>query len=236
MAPVPSYPRSREPRVTVGIATYNRDTYLAEAIESVLAQEGFDRFELVVVEDGTTNPRVGEVVRSFADSRVRVVRHPSNEGIAAAYNTIVGEARGELIALLGDDDRCLPDRLGRQVAIFNRHPQTGVVHGDASIIDGEVREIGSWPSAELYPGQLLRTLVRRHNYLIDPTRMVHRRVYETVGRYDPSYRISQDFHFWLRAARRFRFRHTPGGPVICLRRHGDNLSDERNQEQERLEV
>jgi glycosyltransferase involved in cell wall biosynthesis len=228
--------RSRSPLVTVGIATYNRHTYLAEAIASVLGQEGFDRFELIVVEDGTTNPAVREVVASFRDPRLRVVRHPRNAGIAAAYNTIVREARGELIGLLGDDDVAVPDRLARQVAVFKRHPSTAIVHGDATIVDGKGEEVGYWKTVDCSAGTVLPLLVRRHNFIVDPTRLVHRRVYAAVGLYDPRYRIAQDFHFWLRAARRFRFRRTPGGPVILLRRHGENLSDEGNRNLEAEEV
>ena len=95
------------PRVTLGIATYNRDTYLAEAIRSGLDQDS--TFEVLVVVDGSTNPAIDAVLAGFADEpRLRVVRHEHNLGIAAAYNTFVSEGRGELIAMIGDDDLCLP--------------------------------------------------------------------------------------------------------------------------------
>ena len=112
------------PRVTLGIATYERDTYLAEAIASCLAQD-YDDYEVLVVLDGGRNPRVDEIVASFDDPRLRVVRHDVNKGIAEAYNTIVREGRGELIGILGDDDVAEPDRLSRSVAVFDRHPDTG---------------------------------------------------------------------------------------------------------------
>src|ERR1700760_2133206 len=106
------------PRVTLGIATYNRDTYLAEAIRSGLAQD-FTDLEVLVVADGSTTPAIDTVLDGFAgEPRVRVVRHEHNRGIAAAYNTFVSEGRGELIAMIGDDDVCLPGRLRRQVEIF----------------------------------------------------------------------------------------------------------------------
>ena len=215
------------PRVTLGIATYNRDTYLGAAIDSCLAQEGVD-FEVLVVLDGTTNPATDQVLSRYsADPRVRVVRHPENFGIAAAYNTFVQEGRGELIAMLGDDDLSLPDRLRRQVAIFDAFPDTGVVHGDAVMIDAQGQPFGPWTSVELAPAALRRSLFRHHNHIVDPTRMVHRRVYEAVGGYDDRFPLANDFDFWLRAAHRFRFRHCPGGPLVAVRRHGTNTSDER---------
>ena len=126
------------PRVTLGVATYERDTYLEEAVASCL-QQTYRDLEVLVVLDGGRNPAVEEVLARFDDPRLRIVRHEANRGIAEAYNTIVREARGELIAMLGDDDRCEPDRIARQVAVFDRHPDTGVVHGAATIIDGAGR-------------------------------------------------------------------------------------------------
>jgi glycosyltransferase involved in cell wall biosynthesis len=226
----------RAPRVTLGIATYDRDTYLAEAIDSCLAQDYAD-FEVLVVVDGPGTEKLDAVLARYAaDPRVRVVRHGVNRHIAAAYNTIVAEARGELIAMLGDDDLCEPDRLSRSVAIFDRHPDTGIVHGDAIVVDGQGRETGRWKSGELPPAELLQLLVRRHNYLIDPTRMVHRRVYEEIGGYREGYLTSQDFHFWLRAAPRVRFRHVPGAPVIRFRRHDESFSGDDNHHIEVDEV
>jgi len=213
------------PRVTLGIATYNRDTYLAEAVTSCLAQD-YEDFELLVVQDGTTNPKIDAVLERFDDPRLRVVRHERNRGIAAAYNTFVGEGRGELIAMLGDDDLCLPDRLRRQVAVFDRFPDTGVVHGDATVIDAQGRVTGPWNSRDFTPAALMQSFLRSHNHLVDPTRMVHRRVYDAVGGYDDAYPLANDFDFWLRAAPAFRFRHCAGGPLVKVRRHEANTSDQ----------
>jgi glycosyltransferase involved in cell wall biosynthesis len=219
-------PTPATPRVTLGIATYNRDTYLGEAVASCLAQD-YESLEVLVVLDGTTNPAVEAVLAQFDDDpRLRIVRHETNRGIAAAYNTFVSEGRGELIAMLGDDDVCLPGRIRRQVELFDRHPGSGVVHGDAVVIDAAGRETGAWRSADLSPGALVQSFYRRNNFLVDPSRMVHRRVYEAVGGYDPRFRLAQDLDFWLRAAQRFRFRHVGGAPLIRLRRHGENGSDE----------
>lgn len=214
------------PRVTIGIATYNRDAYLAEAIESCLSQD-YESFEVLVVADGSTNAEIDDVLASFADApALRVVRHERNLGIAAAYNTFVSSGRGELIAMLGDDDLALPSRIRRQVEIFDRHPDTGVVHGDGAIIDASGRQVGLWNSRDFSPTELIRAFFFSHNHLVDPTRMVHRRVYERVGGYDARYPVANDMDFWLRAAPLFRFRHCPGGPLCAIRRHGANASDE----------
>ncbi|HYZ80803.1 MAG TPA: glycosyltransferase, partial [Solirubrobacteraceae bacterium] len=224
------------PRVTLGIATYNRHVYLAEAIRSCLDQDYRD-LEVLVVVDGSTNLAIDEILESFAhEPRLRVVRHERNRGISAAYNTFVSEGRGELIAMLGDDDVALPGRIRRQVEIFDRHPDTGVVHGNAVVIDGQGRVTGGWESGDLTPATLVQSFYRQHDYIVDPSRMVHRRVYERVGGYDDRFKVAQDFEFWLRAARHFRFRHCPGEPLIRLRRHGENGSDESQRDAETAEV
>jgi glycosyltransferase involved in cell wall biosynthesis len=215
------------PRVTLGVATYSRDTYLAEAVASCLAQD-YDDLEVLVVVDGSVNPRIDEVLATFDDPRLRIVRHKVNRGISEAYNTIIREGRGELVGMLGDDDVCLPDRISRSVAVFDEHPETGVVHGEAYLIDADGTGRGRQSVPELASSNTLECLWRVHNLLIDPTRLVHRRVYEAVGGYDPAYTLAQDFHFWLRAAARFPFRKVPGEPLIKLRRHGDNFSDHSN--------
>jgi glycosyltransferase involved in cell wall biosynthesis len=148
-------------RVTLGIATFNRDTYLAAAIESGLDQDLTDAFEVLVVVDGSTNPAIDAVLDGFAgDPRLRVVRHDRNLGIAAAYNTFISDVRGELIAMLGDDDLCLPGRLRRQVEIFDRYPDTGVVHGDAIVIDADGRRTGAWISRDFSRSALARQIDR----------------------------------------------------------------------------
>ncbi|HTU95433.1 MAG TPA: glycosyltransferase [Solirubrobacteraceae bacterium] len=224
------------PRVTLGIATYNRHDYLAEAIRSALEQD-FTDLEVLVVLDGTTNPLTDEVLHSFeGEPRLRVVRHETNRGIAAAYNTFVSEGRGELIAMIGDDDLCLPGRIRRQVEIFDRHPETGVVHGDAIVIDAGGRQTGVWPSREFTPSALIQSFFRSHNHLVDPSRMVHRRVHDAVGGYDDRFPLANDFDFFLRAGRTFRFRHVPGGPLVAIRRHGANTSDESARARELADV
>src|SRR5437763_8646660 len=193
--------------------------------------------EVLVVVDGSTNPAIDQILTGFeTEPRLRVVRHERNLGIAAAYNTFVSEGRGELIAMLGDDDLCLPGRLRRQVEMFDRFPDVGVVHGDAIVIDGAGAHTGWWTSKEMTPGQLVQSLYRVHNFIVDPTRMVHRRVYEEVGGYNARYPLANDFDFWLRAARRFRFRHCAGGPLAAVRRHGENTSDAYAREQEIADV
>ena len=222
------------PRVTVAIPTRNRAGYLREAIVSCLRQT-FADIEVLVC-DNASSDDTEAVVSSFGDPRLRYVRNERDLGMVGNWNRCIELARGELIANLADDDVMMPDRLARQVAIFDAHPDTAVVHGDAEMIDADGRTIGAWPSRELDPAQLLHVLVRHHNLLVWPSTTVRRRVFEELGGYAPGYRIAADLDLWLRAAPSMRFRHTPGGPVIRFRRHESSGSHEDNRALEVEEV
>ncbi len=222
------------PRVTIALATYNRARYLRDAIESCLAQT-FTDFELLVC-DNASDDETRDTVAAFTDRRIRYLRNETNVGMVGSWNRCLAEARGELIANLPDDDLMLPDRLERQVAIFSAHPDTGIVHGDAEMIDAAGRTTSAWASREFAPDELLHVLVRMHNFLVYPSTVIHRRVFDQVGGYADGYQLAADLDLWLRAATRFRFRHTPGGAVVRFRRHEGSGSHEDRRPIEIAEV
>ena len=111
-APAPPAAIDR-PAVTVIIPTYNRAGLIARSAGSVLAQD-FGDFELLVVDDGSTDNIAGAVA-ALGDSRVRLIRQPRNMGVSAARNRGLREARGESVAFLDSDDEWLPGKLARQV-------------------------------------------------------------------------------------------------------------------------
>ena len=114
-----------ERRVSVMIGVYNGARYLAEAIESVLAQTHPD-VELIVVDDGSDDGS-GEVARRY-EPRLRCVRQERG-GMAAARNRAVQEATGSYFAFLDADDRFPPEKLERQLAVFDTDPELDVVYG-----------------------------------------------------------------------------------------------------------
>lgn len=114
------------PVVSVIIPAYNGTPYLAQAIQSVLDQT-FSDFELIVVDDVSTD-NTPDVVRAFADPRVRYVLHAKNQGAIAARKTGVGLAAGEVFAFLDQDDTFHPQKLERHVAFLREHPEVGVTY------------------------------------------------------------------------------------------------------------
>jgi glycosyltransferase involved in cell wall biosynthesis len=120
------------PKITVLMPAYNTEKYIGEAITSVLDQS-FADFELLIINDGSTDNTV-RVINSFADTRIRLINQ-TNQGIAAALNIGLLNAKAELIARFDADDICMPDRLMVQYRFLCDHPGYIIVGSDADFID-----------------------------------------------------------------------------------------------------
>lgn len=136
---------SKSPKVTVFIPVYNREQYVGEAIESILAQT-FSDFEILLVDDGSTDSSVNRI-RSYSDPRIRLVCNERNLGIPKTRNKGVELARGQYMAMLDSDDRAYPSRLEKQVAFLDNHP--------------EYAQVGSWCRMMDKDGRLLKKIKRQ---------------------------------------------------------------------------
>src|SRR5271155_1367190 len=125
------------PKISVLIPTYNYGRFLAEAIESVLAQD-FHDFELLIVDDGSTD-NTAEVVRPFCarDERVHFAVNAVNLGMAQNWNHCLRQARGEYVKFLfGDDKLCHRQALSKLLALLQAHP-SAVLAASARVILNE---------------------------------------------------------------------------------------------------
>ncbi|OAB63205.1 glycosyl transferase [Leptolyngbya valderiana BDU 20041] len=118
-------------RVSVIVPTYNGEAYIQLAIASVLHQT-YRHWELVVVDDGSTDS-TREIVTEYGD-RIRYF-YQENQGVAAARNRGIREARGEWVAFLDQDDFFVPEKLAVQVAALEKQPSVGIVHSGWQILD-----------------------------------------------------------------------------------------------------
>ena len=153
------------PLISVLIGVYDGESYIGEAIESVLAQD-YAPIELIVVDDGSTDGSA-EVARGFPG--VRVVQQ-ENAGNGAARNRAVEEASGELYAFLDADDRFTPRKLTLQKAALDADPQLDMVFGKAQEflspeLDEETRARLRPPAAEPMPWTAPNLmLIRRESF------------------------------------------------------------------------
>jgi glycosyltransferase involved in cell wall biosynthesis len=134
------------PTVSVIIPAYNRAYIIGRSMQSVLDQTYKD-FELIIVDDGSSD-NTEEVVRAFNDQRIRYIKHASNRGVSAARNTGIKAARGKYIAFQDSDDEWLPQKLEKQMALFEQDTKgdLGLVVCEAQCIR-EGRKTRSTPNA-----------------------------------------------------------------------------------------
>ena len=146
------------PRVTCIITNYNYAQFLADAIDSVLIQT-FHSFELIIVDDGSTDQSHDILSRYEADGRIIIVRQP-NAGQAAAFNRGFEASSGKYIAFLDADDRWLPEKLTRVVAAFEREADASLVYHRLYREAGDGGRLGRpWPRP-LLKGDISRLVLR----------------------------------------------------------------------------
>lgn len=221
-------------KVSVAIPTYNRAYIVSESIESVLAQT-YQNFELIVVDDGSKD-NTREVISRFADSRIRYIRHETNRGCSAAYNTALRESAGELITILDSDDLWKPERLAKVVDFLERHPEADAVFTDQEKQEGSrffPSHVRQWCphtvsllSAKGCPKELVFTQKEMYLCLLQEfpftlqSSMLRRGALKRVGYLDESWPSASDWDFMLRFSKQHRFGYIDE-PLTVLRVQSD---------------
>jgi glycosyltransferase involved in cell wall biosynthesis len=206
------------PAVSVVIATRNYGRYLAGAIRSVLDQTWRD-FEIVVIDDGSTDDTPAVVQPFLADSRVHYQR-TDGLGQSRAKNLGIRLCRAPLIAFLDGDDEWLPQKLERQLPLFD-DLTIGVVYSRRVLIDEIGRECAT-PQAAVVRGRIYNDLLAANPVCFSSV-VVRRTVFETVGMLDPCLQLAIDYDLWLRVSRHFDFDYIDE-PLVRYRTGHANLS------------
>lgn len=214
------------PLVSICIPAYKAERYLAQTLDSV-AEQSYDNWELVVVEDGSRDG-TEEIVNRFSRSvrqSVRLIRHPENRGLPATRNTGIEAALGSWIALLDSDDLWAPEHLASLVRSSQSSARPDLIHSGSLLFEsntGKNLETRAPSEEEIanFPHSLFVS-----DYIIQPSSVLLRRgLWEKVGGFDPAFRYVEDRDMWLRCARAgAQFAYT--GENTCLyRKHASALS------------
>jgi glycosyltransferase involved in cell wall biosynthesis len=201
-----------QPLVSVICLCYNHARFIHEAIASVLAQT-YPAIEIIIVDDGSTDNSVAAIEAIVAaHPQIKFLPLEKNIGNCAAFNRGLAMAKGDYVVDFATDDVFLPQRIEKQVALFETlNPTYGVVFTDAEYIDEQGRPLGKHYDYLFSKGLLDRvpqgdvyTDVLRRYFICSPTMIVRRKVMDELRGYDETLAY-EDFDFWLRSSRLYRY-------------------------------
>lgn len=207
---------------------YNGECYLQESIDSVLSQT-FTEFEFIIINDGSID-RSDEILKSYYDSRIRLIQNNSNIGVVATLNKGLSIARGELVARMDCDDVCMPERFKVQASFMDANPTVGICGSWVEVLNGAHKTTLKFPTAH----EDIRAQLLFGNPIAHPTVMLRRSIFIDHGLwYDESERHAEDYGLWVRAQGATVLANIPQ-VLLRYRRHHGQVSNAERQEQQRV--
>ncbi|MER2598612.1 MAG: glycosyltransferase family 2 protein [Caldilineales bacterium] len=215
------------PHITVTIPVYNRAHLVGRTIESVLAQS-FQDWDLLVVDDGSSDDTVAVVRGYTTDPRVQLEINPHNLGLTRNWNRCLELARGPLVQVLLSDDLIDADYLQRVSDHFATHPNTGMVAASCRYIDADDQLI--LPGVALEPrlyaagDEAVSALLLTIGYPHVSSIVIRRECYEKLGKFNERIWHGPDVEMDTRIAAHYDFYHF-GSIHTSFRRHGSNMGN-----------
>ena len=213
----------RNPKITVLMPVYNAEAYIGQAIESVLSQT-FSDFEFVIVNDGSKD-RSADIVRLFADPRIRLIDNKENAGVIARLNEGLALTEGEYIARIDADDVWADkEKLAKQAAFLDMNRDYGMIGtlGTAIGKSGEKLYPLDYPTADAE----IRKKALVKNCFINCSVMIRKSILGKSGGYDAAEKHAEDYGLWLRIGSVSKFANLPERMVSYrVTPEGDSLSN-----------
>jgi glycosyltransferase involved in cell wall biosynthesis len=215
-----------EPKISIIIPTYNRAGLLPQALTSALKQS-FSDFEILILDDASTDDTYQRISSFLEDPRVRYIKHPQNIGISANRNYGISIAKGTYIAMLDSDDLWLDEsKLSRQSEILDTHPDIGIVGTYVKIIDKEGKETGKI-STHAADASIRRSMMFR-NQFFQSSILMRKETLVDAGNYDEKIPIWEDYELYLRIGKLHQLRNIPEF-LTAYRDHDSNISKESEE-------
>ncbi len=193
---------------------YNHASWVEASIQSVLNQQ-YDPIELIVVDDGSTDDSRDVIADLAAEYGFQTFFNGENIGNCKTFNKALAFSKGDYIIDLAADDVLLPERIGRGVWVFSEVDDDFAVHFcDVALIGPKGEDLGTHYKRDsggnlledVPAGNVYRDVLERY-FISTPSMMMSRRVLEALGGYDESLSY-EDFDFWVRASRNYKFAFT----------------------------
>ncbi len=206
--------------VSVIIPTYNRESILREAIESVLNQT-YKQLELIVVDDCSTDS-TEEVLESIEDERFKYVQHDENQGPNAARNTGLEHSSGDYISYLDSDAVLLPSKIEKQVeAMKSSESDIGVVYCSGYSQQGNFVKKSL---SEGYSGDIYADLLAKDLKVVTSTMLIKRECFDRCGDWDQNLPSFNEYDLCLRFAKEYKFKWISEPLVVEISHEGENIT------------
>jgi glycosyltransferase involved in cell wall biosynthesis len=216
------------PLVSVVICCFNGERYLDRTLNSVLAQD-YANFDIVIVDDGS-NDGTARIIERFASQHENIhAFFRSNHGLPASRNYSFGQAKGEWIAIIDQDDLWYPTRLSRQWGIAQNYPTAGFIFGNVHHIDESDKVIDDYMSVYALPDSFIpkgdagNLLLRIGCFTASVSCLIKRETIEAVGAFDESIAYACDYDYFIRAGLEVDFAYTRDF-LAAWRRHGEQAT------------
>jgi glycosyltransferase involved in cell wall biosynthesis len=182
------------PLVSIVTPSFNQAKYLEETIQSVLNQE-YPHLEYIIIDGGSTDGSL-DIIQRYSNRLAWWVSEP-DQGQTDAINKGFLHANGEFLGWLNSDDTYLPRAIPEAVAYLQSHPQTGMVYGDANLIDENGSVIGKFPARQTN----YRLLRRGYVHIPQQAAFFRSALLRKVGPLDPTFYFAMDYDLWVRLAK-----------------------------------
>lgn len=192
------------PTVSICIASYNHENFVAKCIESALKQTLAD-IEIIIVDDCSSD-QTFQIVSGFTDHRIKYSRNSANMGVSFSLNRAISQASSPIICISGSDDIFHHKRVERQYEFLSRAADVPIVFSDVEIIDASgtvtsrVQGMNSQQLESQSRNRWLSEFFHGKNRLFAPTAMFKKDAFERLGGFDPRLLQTQDLDLWIRFA------------------------------------
>ena len=215
-------------KVSVLVPVCNGEAFLAECLESILAQD-FADMEILIADDASTDGSVALVERYAArDSRIRWWKNPDNLGLARNFNSCLRAAKGEYIKYVLQDDKLIsPLAIRKMAEVLDHHPEVSLVSSASQVLDGhsQVIEVRKYFKPGVMEGRqvIVRCLERLTNMIGEPSVVMFRREQAARG-YNEQFQQLLDLDLWFHLLEQGRFAYV-AEPLCAFRRHAAQQSE-----------
>lgn len=208
----------KNPLVSIIIPTYNREEFIADAIQSVINQT-YKNFEILVIDDGSKD-NTKNIIQSMKDSRLFYFLQKHN-GRSSARNLGISISKGKYITFLDSDDLYLPEKIEKQVTYLEQNLQYSMIYSSAKCIDEKGACLNYTYTATASGWIYEKIAYFLPTTIILPTVMVRKRIFQEIGIFDEKMNRFEDIDMWRRISRQCMIYAMPD--ITCLiRTHKDN--------------